>query len=124
MMFNETVTLIKNSGEPTFDDYGNPTFNQETLDVPCMVKEVYATQFYEARNADIALTHKLVVNKLAYSGEKKAVFRGETFDIVRIYEIGGNSTRINHYDFSYTIKYDSEGIDLVELYLGEKIGNG
>lgn len=83
MTYDYELELI----EETFisDDIGNqiPVENKTTL--YCNVKSVGRSEFYNASTSDLKPELIFVVHGYEYNGEKKVLFNGQQYSVIRTY---------------------------------------
>lgn len=98
--FDEVVTLISED-ESSKDEYGNPIKNENEKTIFCNEKGVFRNEFYQAGATGLKPSYTLTIHKFEYDNEIKVKYKGLVLDILRIFPNG----------------------DLLELTVGEKIGN-
>ena len=98
--FDETVILIGQE-ESSKDEFGNPIKNEKEKTIFCNEKGVFRNEFYQAGSSGLKPSYTLTIHKFEYDNEVKVKYKGLVLDILRIFPNG----------------------NLIELTVGEKIGN-
>lgn len=98
-MFNDTLTLLPYTIER--DELGNPKKIKTEKQVLCSVESATRYEFYNYGVADRRPEFVVTINKCEYGGETDCIFRGENYNISRVYEVDR---------------------DLIELTLDKEIG--
>lgn len=100
--FDDYISLVKLSSTPTYDEYGNQTFEESQADVMCNVSSVDRNQFYSAGNRGYKLSYIFTINGFEYSDEEIVIYNKNRYEVVRSYELDNG---------------------LTELTIGERIGD-
>ena len=98
--FDEVVTLV-GKVEANQDEWGNPIITDSKRDVFCNESGVFQSEFYQAGTTGLKPSFTLTIHKFEYENEEKVIYKGKTYDVLRIYPEGG----------------------LLELTIGEKLGS-
>lgn len=101
-MIDVECSLIGN--EVTKDGIGNEIINKVESVVPIIkVEDVFASEYYEARQTGFKPNLKLRISSLNYNNQKQLKYMNCEYDIIRV---------------------DTPNIDEVSLVCERKIGNG
>lgn len=103
MMFNDELILIE-YGEEEKDEWGNKTPTEIQTPILCSVQMVNRSEYYQARLNDLSIEVTVMIHPFEYGGQKRVDFRGRRMSVLR------------------TNYVEEEGIPLLELQLGEKLG--
>ena len=98
--FDEIVTLVGKT-ESNQDEWGNPIIAESKRDVFCNESGVFRNEFYQAGTTGLKPSYTLTIHEFEYDNEEKVIYKGKTYEVLRIYPEGG----------------------LLELTVGEKIGS-
>lgn len=82
-----------------------PTGEPTEANVIGLQKSVYQNEFYKADQAGIRAEGVIEMNKADYGGQPKLILNGQPYSIYRTYE-------------------PMDRPDTIELYYGERVGNG
>lgn len=85
VMFNDEMILL--SEEIVLDEYNQEEKIVTETKILCCKKSVTRSEFYLAKNADIKIDIVFIVNKFEFQNEKKLVYDGKTYEIVKTYEL-------------------------------------
>ena len=101
----DSVAKLLHDGARTYDDYGNESIDQEGRNVCVQPRGVYEAEFYNAAQMGLHPSITLeMTNRADYNGEKRVIFEGVTYDIIRV---------------DWTAQKDK-----IALICGERVGNG
>lgn len=98
--FDDEVTLIKQKSTKV-DKYGNLIIEEEKNIIMCNKISASRDEFYRASQNDLKVNFILTIHEFEYEGESLLEFNNKRYSIVRTYENG----------------------KLLELVIGDKIGN-
>lgn len=82
-----------------------PTGEPTKANVIGLQKSVYQNEFFQADQAGIRAEGVIEMNIADYNGQSKLIFEGKPYTIYRTYE-------------------PKDKPDIIELYYGERVGNG
>lgn len=85
MTYDHELTLIDETY--TDDDIGNQVPEEIETVILCGRKSVGRTEFYKAAVTGLRPDVILVVHGYEYAGQKKCIFEGSTYKIIRTYEV-------------------------------------
>lgn len=91
-MYNDEVQLI--SIAVSDDSLGNQIETNVPDVVLCKKKSVSQTEFYNAATSGMKPSLSLVVHTYEYSDQRKIVFNGEEFNVIRTYEESFEETEL------------------------------
>lgn len=80
----ESVAILKSSGTPTYDEYGNESIQYTDKEVYVIPRTVFNAEFYSAAQAGLhpSITFD-IANRADYDGEKLIEFEGCLYNIIR-----------------------------------------
>lgn len=105
-MFEHDLILIK-KGEPIRDEDDNLTYEEIKRKILCSESSVSRADFYSAAQTGLEVNKVVQVNPIEYDDETRAEYRGKTYDIIRTYG-----------------PIDVNGFEMLEIYLGSRLGYG
>ncbi|WP_410495141.1 phage head closure protein [Cellulosilyticum sp. ST5] len=83
-MWDDVIELI--SETHTDDDAGDSIPNGNNRQLFCNKKSIGQAEFYQAHSEGFKPEIKIQLNKLDYQGERKAIYDGKEYKIIRTYE--------------------------------------
>lgn len=79
------VAILKDYGEPTFDEYGNEILPVVETQVYVQPRGVYQSEFYNA--AQLGLKPSItfyMANRFDYEGQKVVSYNGRDYEVIRV----------------------------------------
>ena len=92
MTYDHELTLI--SETITEDEIGNQVPTETAVTVLCGLRSVGRSEFYGAAAAGLRPELVFVVHGYEYDGQRKVVFAGERYEVIRTYAVSFEETEL------------------------------
>lgn len=91
-MFNDELILIKKNN--TYDKAGDKQSHLVETTLLCEVRSTTRNEFYNYGDNELRPEYIATINSCEYQNEKKALFRGNEYNITRVYELDRDTTEL------------------------------